>query len=278
NVQPLDGFQNGHFEIQDEASQVVGWLSGAFPGATVVDYCAGGGGKTLGLVQAMQGQGALIACDVSAKRLDNVKPRLARAGVEADLRLLGTNGGGVEDLNGQADVVFVDAPCSGSGAWRRRPEDSWRLTAEEVARLHALQVRILGQATKLVRPGGRLAYVTCSVLGAANEATAAAFEAAHPDFKPVPVADAAHSADLTEAGRERRTARAPAHGLGRAPAAAGTAGWFRALSRRATWDWNATARARSRRRWRRRPNAASICAAAALRCCRGSGRSRGRWR
>ena len=232
SVQPLDGFQNGHFEIQDEASQVVGWLSGAFPGATVVDYCAGGGGKTLGLVQAMQGQGALIACDVSAKRLDNVKPRLARAGVEADLRLLGANGGGVEDMNGQADVVLVDAPCSGSGAWRRRPEDIWRLTAEEVARLNALQVRILGQATKLVRPGGRLAYVTCSVLGAENEATAAAFEAAHSDFKPVPVADAAHSADLTEAGRERLTALAQESRLRLSPAATGTDGFFIALYER----------------------------------------------
>ena len=180
----------------------------------------------------MQGQGALIACDVSAKRLDNVKPRLARAGVEADLRLLGTNGGGVEDLNGQADVVLVDAPCSGSGAWRRRPEDIWRLTPEEVARLHALQVRILGQATKLVRPGGRLAYVTCSVLGVENEATAAAFEAAHADFKPVPVGDAAHSADLTEAGRERLTALAQENRLRLSPAATGTDGFFIALYER----------------------------------------------
>ncbi|KAK0330493.1 Secreted beta-glucosidase sun1, partial [Friedmanniomyces endolithicus] len=154
---------------------------------TVVDYCAGGGGKTLGLAQAMNSQGKLVASDVVNKRLENIRPRLERAGVEAELVLIGQNGGGLEDLNGQADLVFVDAPCSGSGTWRRRPEDAWRLTAEEVDRLHALQVRILGQAAKLVKPGGRLVYVTCSMLSRENEASADAFEAAHPEFRPVSI-------------------------------------------------------------------------------------------
>ncbi len=185
NVQALEAFKEGRIEIQDEGSQIVCALAGAAPGMTVVDYCAGGGGKTLGLAAAMQGQGALVASDVVAKRLENIRPRLARAGVEAELRLIGQNGGGMEDLNGAADLVFVDAPCSGSGTWRRRPEDAWRLTAEEVERLHALQVRILGQAAKLVKPDGRLAYVTCSMLSRENEASADAFEAAHPDFAPV---------------------------------------------------------------------------------------------
>lgn len=185
NIQALEGFKAGHFEIQDEGSQVVTWLAGAEPGMMVVDYCAGGGGKTLALAQAMDGQGSLVACDVVQKRLDNIRPRLARAGVEAELRLLGQNGGGAEDLNGQADLVFVDAPCSGSGTWRRRPEDAWRLTADEVERLHALQVRILGQAAKLVKPGGRLAYVTCSMLSRENEASLDAFQAAHPEFRPI---------------------------------------------------------------------------------------------
>ncbi|RZJ76575.1 MAG: RsmB/NOP family class I SAM-dependent RNA methyltransferase, partial [Brevundimonas sp.] len=161
NVQALDAFKDGRIEIQDEGSQVVCALASAAPGMTVVDYCAGGGGKTLGLAGAMQGQGRLVASDVVQKRIDNIRPRLVRAGVEAELRVVGPNGGGMEDLNDAADLVFVDAPCSGSGTWRRRPEDAWRLTAEEVARLHALQVRILGQAARLVRPGGRLAYVTC---------------------------------------------------------------------------------------------------------------------
>uniref|UniRef100_UPI0035170FAC RsmB/NOP family class I SAM-dependent RNA methyltransferase n=1 Tax=Brevundimonas sp. TaxID=1871086 RepID=UPI0035170FAC len=156
NIQTLDAFREGRIEIQDEGSQVVCALAGARPGMTVVDYCAGGGGKTLGLAAALQGEGRLIASDVVQKRLNNIQPRLERAGAEADLRLIGQNGGGLEDLNGQADLVFLDAPCSGSGTLRRHPEAAWRLKPDEVERLHALQVRILDQAAKLVKPGGRL--------------------------------------------------------------------------------------------------------------------------
>ncbi|WP_029415116.1 RsmB/NOP family class I SAM-dependent RNA methyltransferase [Brevundimonas bacteroides] len=184
NVQALEAFKAGRVEIQDEGSQIVCALAEARPGMTVVDYCAGGGGKTLGLAAQMEGQGRLIACDVAQKRLDNIRPRLARAGVEAELRLLGHDGEGMDDLAGHADVVFVDAPCSGSGTWRRRPEDAWRLTEEEVARLHGLQVAILGPAARLVKPGGRLVYATCSMLTAENEASADAFEAGHPAFAP----------------------------------------------------------------------------------------------
>lgn len=187
NIQALEAFRDGRIEIQDEGSQVVCALAGAQPGMTVVDYCAGGGGKTLGLAAALQGEGQLIASDVVQRRLDNIRPRLERAGVEADLRLIGQNGGGLEDLNGRADLVFVDAPCSGSGTLRRHPEAAWRLKPDEVERLHALQVRILDQAARLVKPGGRLAYVTCSVLTRENEASADAFEAEHPDLRPVSV-------------------------------------------------------------------------------------------
>ncbi|UQV18980.1 RsmB/NOP family class I SAM-dependent RNA methyltransferase [Brevundimonas albigilva] len=213
NIQALEGFKAGRFEIQDEGSQVVCWLAGAAPGMTVVDYCAGGGGKTLGLAQAMavpdngsavsgMTKGRLVASDVVNKRLENIRPRLERAGVEAELVLIGQNGGGLEDLNGQADLVFVDAPCSGSGTWRRRPEDAWRLTAEEVDRLHGLQVRILGQAARLVKPGGRLVYVTCSMLSRENEASADAFEAAHPEFAPVPILPRSAGRGTTRSGVE----------------------------------------------------------------------------
>jgi 16S rRNA (cytosine967-C5)-methyltransferase len=184
NVQALEAFKVGQVEIQDEGSQIVCVLAEARPGMTVVDYCAGGGGKTLGLAAQMEGRGRLIACDVVQKRLDNIRPRLARAGVEAELRLLGHDGEGMDDLAGAAEVVFVDAPCSGSGTWRRRPEDAWRLTEDEVVRLHGLQVAILGRAARLVKPGGRLVYVTCSMLTAENEAIADAFEAGHPEFSP----------------------------------------------------------------------------------------------
>ncbi|WP_420477601.1 RsmB/NOP family class I SAM-dependent RNA methyltransferase [Brevundimonas sp. FT23028] len=234
NVQALEAFKQGHIEIQDEGSQIVSWLAGAQPGMTVVDYCAGGGGKTLALAQAMQAQGTLVACDVVQKRLDNIRPRLTRAGVAADLCLLGQNGGGIEDLNGQVDVVFVDAPCSGSGTWRRRPEDAWRLTAEEVERLHALQVRILGQASQLVKPGGRLVYVTCSMLSRENEASIAAFEAAHPEFTPVAVAGALSDAGLNSEGAATLAAKADGHRLRLSPASTHTDGFFAAVYERAS--------------------------------------------
>lgn len=232
NIQALDGFKAGKFEIQDEGSQVVCWLAGAQPGTTVVDYCAGGGGKTLGLAQAMTGQGKLIAADVVNKRLENIRPRLKRAGVEAELVLIGQNGGGLEAVNGQADLVFVDAPCSGSGTWRRRPEDAWRLTTEEVEKLHALQVRILSQATKLVKPGGRLVYVTCSLLARENEASVDAFEAANPEFRPVPVADLLSAPQLSDAARTKLAELASGARLRLSPATADTDGFFAAVYER----------------------------------------------
>ena len=268
NVQALDAFKQGHIEIQDEGSQLACWLSGVEPGMTVVDYCAGGGGKTLGLAMLgqarateaeataapvatwspMGGEGAtpaarkparpdmgirLFAFDVVQKRLDNIRPRLARAGVEADLRLLGQNGGGTQDLVDQADVVLVDAPCSGTGTWRRRPEDAWRLKPEEVERLHGLQVQILDRAAQLVKPGGRLVFVTCSMLRAENEASAEAFEAAHPDFRPVPVARMLDTDLLTHEGKARLGKLAEGHRLRLSPASSGTDGFFAAVYERA---------------------------------------------
>jgi 16S rRNA (cytosine967-C5)-methyltransferase len=167
------------------------------------------------------------------KRLDNIRPRLTRAGVAADLCLLGQNGGGIEDLNGQADLVFVDAPCSGSGTWRRRPEDAWRLTVDEVERLHALQVRILSQASQLVKPGGRLVYVTCSMLSRENEASVDAFEAAQSGFTPVAIAQALVSSGLTDTARTELAAKADGHRLRLSPASTGTDGFFAAVYERA---------------------------------------------
>lgn len=269
NVQALKAFHSGEVEIQDEGSQIVAWLAGSglsfTPDSIVVDYCAGGGGKTLAL--AVQGfpsanlakisgprspgwspTGAeeeaaakaapraaglrVIACDVVQKRLDNIRPRLERAGVAADLRLLGPNGGGVEEFNGRADLVFVDAPCSGSGAWRRRPEDAWRLKPDEVERLHTLQLRILAQAAQLVKRGGRLAYVTCSVLTRENEAVADAFEAAHPGFMPVPTADLLAARTLTDAARAGLAARASGGRIRLSPASTQTDGFFAAVYER----------------------------------------------
>ncbi|NBB52785.1 RsmB/NOP family class I SAM-dependent RNA methyltransferase [Rhizobium sp. CRIBSB] len=269
NVQALDAFKAGRIEIQDEGSQIVTWLAGAGltfkAGSIVIDYCAGGGGKTLAL--AMQGQpeagsaigGApqpagwspvagdgraapraaaaaagmtLVACDVVQKRLDNIRPRLQRAGVTADLRLIGQNGGGVEAFNGKADLVFVDAPCSGSGTWRRRPEDAWRLKPDEVERLHGLQLRILGQAAQLVKPGGRLVYVTCSMLSAENEATAAAFETGHALFRPKPIVELLETSLLTASARDNLSGRADGHRLRLSPGSTRTDGFFIAVYER----------------------------------------------
>lgn len=232
NVQKLPAYREGRVEVQDEGSQVAAWLAGAAPDTTIVDYCAGGGGKTLALAQAMEGRGRLIACDVDQKRLNNIRPRLARAGVEAELRRLGEGGEGVEDLEGAADLVLVDAPCSGSGTWRRRPEEASRLTAEEVERLHGLQRVVLGRAARLVRPGGRLAYVTCSVLRREDEDSAAEFEAAHPELRPLPLAAALGASQLTPAAHERLGALAAGHILRLSPRAAGTDGFFIALYER----------------------------------------------
>lgn len=233
DVQALDGFKAGRFEIQDEGSQVVCALAAGgldLSGAVVVDYCAGGGGKTLGLAQ--HGPAQLVACDVSLKRLNNIRPRLERADVNADLRLLGPVGEGVEDLVGAADLVLVDAPCSGSGAWRRRPEDAWRLTPEEVERLHGLQGSILERASRLVKPGGRLAYVTCSMLTAENENTAEVFEAAQEEFRPVPLTAALDGTAFTDAAREHLAAWARGGRLRLSPATSGTDGFFIVLYER----------------------------------------------
>ena len=233
NVQKLAAFRDGRVEIQDEGSQLAAWLARAAPGETVVDFCAGGGGKTLALAQQMRGEGRLIACDVEARRVDAIRPRLSRAGQSADLRVLGPAGEGVEDLDGAADLVFVDAPCSGSGTWRRRPEQAWRLTAEEVERLHALQVDILARAARLARPGARLAYVTCSVLSRENEDSAAAFAAAHPEFRSVGIRDALDTPNLTDAARERLGELAgEGHTLQLTPRRTGTDGFFVALFQR----------------------------------------------
>ena len=233
NVQKLAAFREGRIEIQDEGSQIAAFLAGARRGQTVVDYCAGGGGKTLVLGQALAGEGTLVAGDVVQKRLDAIRPRLERAGVAADLRRLGTEGEGLEDLCGQADLVLVDAPCSGSGTWRRRPEDAFRLTEAEVDRLHALQVAILDRASALVKPGGRLAYVTCSMLSRENEASADAFEAAHPEFRPTPVAATLDNPVFTDEARRRLAALADGgHRLRLSPRTAGTDGFFISLYER----------------------------------------------
>jgi 16S rRNA (cytosine967-C5)-methyltransferase len=229
----LDAFKAGRFEVQDEGSQIASWLVGAAPGETVVDYCAGGGGKTLAIGQAMRGEGRLIACDLNPRRLDAITPRLERAGLTADLRRIGPTGDRLEDMLGKADRVLVDAPCSGSGTWRRRPEEAWRLTEDELHTLVRTQKDILRRASALVRPGGRLAYITCSVLAAENADIAAGFAAEHRDFAPLPINQAAQTPLLTDAARARLAELSSGgHTVQLSPRRTSTDGFFIALFQR----------------------------------------------
>ncbi len=181
-VEQWDAYKDGRIEVQDAGSQLTCVIADARPGEVVVDLCAGAGGKTLALAATMGGRGRLIACDSDRARLSRLSPRAERAGAAfAETRLLDT-GREVEalaDLAQHCDLVLVDAPCSGAGTWRRNPEARWRLTGEELARLAALQARLLDVAAGLVKPGGRLVFITCSLLDAEGADQAAAFLARH---------------------------------------------------------------------------------------------------
>lgn len=176
-------FQSGLVEIQDEGSQLVAALVDAGPGMRVADVCAGAGGKTLALAMTMQNRGQLVACDVSAVRLDGAVRRLRRAGVHNVERHLIEPGDKWFKRRAQSfDRVLVDAPCTGTGTWRRNPDARLRLTETDLAELLPKQSAILDQAASLVRIGGRLVYATCSLLHEENEAQVTAFLARHPGF------------------------------------------------------------------------------------------------
>jgi 16S rRNA (cytosine967-C5)-methyltransferase len=175
---------NGLLEVQDEGSQLVGYLVAPRRGEMVADFCAGAGGKTLLLGALMRSQGRLYAFDISAKRLANLKPRLARSGLSNvhPQHLEGERDTKVKRLAGKLDRVLVDAPCTGFGTLRRNPDLKWRLKESAVAELVRKQDAILASAATLVKPGGRLVYATCSVLPDENEDVVARFLAAHPTF------------------------------------------------------------------------------------------------
>jgi 16S rRNA (cytosine967-C5)-methyltransferase len=172
-----EAYQQGLVEVQDAGSQWIAEVCDAQPGMTVVDLCAGAGGKSLALAASMAGAGRLIACDTDRSRLGRLPERAQRAGVQVETRLLNPNRETevLGDLNDLADVVLVDAPCSGSGTWRRNPELRWRLTPERLARVTALQAHVLTLAAPLVCPGGVLVYAVCSLFGAEGDAQIKAF-------------------------------------------------------------------------------------------------------
>lgn len=189
-VDRMPAFRDGRIEVQDEGSQLAALLVGAEAGQLVVDYCAGAGGKALALAADMGNRGRLILYDVSKARLDRAAVRLRRAGVNnAERRLLADGDRAVKRLAGKADRVLVDAPCTGTGTWRRNPDAKWRYDAEALAEITAGQRIILERAAALVKPGGRLVYVTCSVLTDENEAIVDGFLAESTAFRARPVAE-----------------------------------------------------------------------------------------
>lgn len=190
-VEQWDGWRDGLFEVQDTGSQIACLAMDAQPGETIVDLCAGGGGKTLALGAAMDNQGRLVASDTDRQRLSRLAPRAERAGISVtETRLLdpGREMEALGDLVGQADAVMVDAPCSGTGTWRRNPEARWRSTPEALARLAATQAHVLDLAARLIRPGGRIVYVVCSLLDEEGADQFDAFLGRHPNLAAQPLA------------------------------------------------------------------------------------------
>lgn len=221
-------YTTGLVEVQDEASQLIAALVDARPGMRVADLCAGAAGKTLAMAMAMKNRGRLVACDVSAPRLAGAAKRLARAGVDnAETHLLTPGDRWAKRRAGGFDRVLVDAPCTGSGTWRRNPDARARTTARDLAELRAKQHDILAMAADLTRPGGLLVYATCSLLPEEDEEQVARFVTEHPGFETVPLAAAWVGAGLPGAP--------PSDGanLLMTPARHGTDGFFAAVLRRA---------------------------------------------
>lgn len=191
-------FLEGMVEVQDEGSQLLGLLVGAKRGEMVVDFCAGAGGKTLLLGAAMANTGRVYAFDVSAKRLDNLSPRLKRSGLSniGTTLITSETDARVKRLNGKIDRVLVDAPCSGMGTLRRNPDLKFRQSPQSVKELNVKQSAILESASYLLKPGGRLVYSTCSLLVDENEAIVEAFLAKHPEYQLMSIAEALPKIDL----------------------------------------------------------------------------------
>jgi len=221
NVQAEPAFQKGWFEVQDEGSQIVAHLAEAEPGMRVLDFCAGAGGKTLELAAAMENTGQIFAHDADKARLAPIFDRLRRA--EAKNVEVAAKRAELEPLVGSMDLVLVDAPCTGSGTWRRRPDAKWRLSAKQLAARQAEQASILDDASRFVKPGGRLVYITCSVFAEENDEQVRRFHSAREaEFA---VADHAALVKRSFGHAENRMA-VGSHGVSLSPARTRTDGFF----------------------------------------------------
>ncbi|VTZ28515.1 MFS transporter [Methylocella tundrae] len=220
-------YVKGRVEVQDEGSQLAAMLAAAKPGEQVLDLCAGAGGKTLALAALMQNKGQIYASDSDGRRLMPIYARLERAGARnVQVRAPRRGEGGLADLVGACDLVMIDAPCTGTGAWRRNPDAKWRMRPGALEQRIADQDQTLAAAARFVKPRGRILYVTCSLLREENEDRIAAFLAIHPDFHAVGAQEMAENAGLPQLGA---FASSMGPGVRLSPATTGTDGFFIAL-------------------------------------------------
>lgn len=233
-VESLPAFAKGWFEVQDLGSQIAAAAAGPVKGRQVLDFCSGGGGKSLALAAAMANTGQIYAYDSDLRRLSEVVKRAERAGVRNLQIRSPSDPDPLTDLKARMDLVFVDAPCTGSGVWRRHPDAKWRLTPAQLERRRGEQAGVLEAASTFVKPGGRLIYVTCSLLAEENQDQIAALLARASGFAPVSALDAIAASGLaTPAGLEALAGRIGADGALRlSPHAGGSDGFFIAVLER----------------------------------------------
>lgn len=233
-VEAIPAYSKGWVEVQDMGSQIAAAVSCAAPGEQVLDYCAGGGGKTIAMAAMMQNKGQIFSHDIDGRRLSALIPRIERAGIRnVQLRHPKENAS-LDDLEGKMDLVMIDAPCTGVGTWRRKPDAKWRVQPNALEKRIGDQAMILRQACNYVKPGGRLVYVTCSFLMEENEDQVTSFLADRPDFVADDTAEVAiRSGQLTEAGAKLvRKCRRPDGSVRLTPRTAGTDGFYMAAMRR----------------------------------------------
>ena len=234
SLQSIPAYSKGWVEVQDAGSQIAAAAANVKPGEQVLDYCAGGGGKTLAIAAALEGKGQVHAYDIDGRRLSALIPRLKRSGAHNVQLCNPREPEQLEALVGAMDCVFVDAPCTGTGTWRRRPDSKWRLKPSALEKRIEEQRDILQAASAYVKPGGRLLYATCSFLMEEDEDRVVEFLATNSAFTQISAADAAtNSGMLTETGIATvARGQGPEGGVRLTPRRAGTDGFFFAIMRR----------------------------------------------
>ncbi len=235
SLESIPAYSKGWVEVQDAGSQIAAAAANAQPGEQVLDYCSGGGGKTIALAAQMKGKGQIFAYDIDGKRLSALIPRLKRSGATNVQLVHPSEAVQLDTLTGLMDCVFVDAPCTGTGTWRRRPDSKWRVKQGQLEKRMSEQTDILEKASAFVKPGGRLVYATCSFLMEEDEDRVAEFLAAHPEFaEEDAAASAIASGLLTDEGANIvQRFRTPTGSVRLTPHRAGTDGFFFAVLRRA---------------------------------------------